>query len=110
LGTFWLLLFYPIYGFQHIPQEWGGPSPRAVQFDLATEHLSPASKKLLLPDGTPPEAAQVQRSRVLYLIFDGGEFVLVARQSAPVGGKDNPVLRIRKATIEGVFPAQEGGQ
>jgi hypothetical protein len=98
LGTVFLINIYLASWFPQLPHEWGGPSPRLVQFDLDTTQLSKTSRPVLLPDAAAAETAGIHRSRDLHLIFDGSDFVLV--KTAP----DSSAYKIQKRAIGGVFP------
>jgi hypothetical protein len=118
LGILWMFLFmggvyflgqYVVNWFPQVPQEFGGPSPRMVELDLKTEVLSRATADQLLPDGQPAELKGTRRSRPVYLLFDGGDLVLVKRDPGPVSA-DNPVHRLRKSAVLGVFPRDRASQ
>jgi hypothetical protein len=94
----YLILKYATEWFPNLPYEFGGPSARLVQFDLDTAQLSKPTQTLLLPDGQPVEAAGVQRSRDLFLIFDGGDFVFVTTSASM-----DRIVKIRKGAINAVF-------
>jgi hypothetical protein len=103
LGSLWLTLAYLVRWFPSLPQELGGPSPRCVQLDIAPTRLSGATRHLLLSDTQPVDVTEVQRSRNVYLIFDGREFVLLKRQAGALNS-ENPVYRVGKMAIEGIVP------
>ncbi len=114
LGALWFFLFigslllfaqYVVGWFPHVPQEFGGPSPRLVEFDLKTEELSRPTAEQLLPEGQPGEAKGTRRS----LLFDGGDLVLIKREPGPVSAS-NPAHRLRKSAVTGVFPRDQASQ
>ncbi len=97
-----LILKYATEWFPNLPHEFGGPSARLVQFDLDTAQLSKPTQTLLLPAGQPAEVSGVQRSRDLYLIFDGGDFVFVSTSASK-----ERIFKIRKSAIDAVFSGGE---
>ncbi|HEY3136139.1 MAG TPA: hypothetical protein VGL29_08930 [Blastocatellia bacterium] len=100
VATLAVLLLYFLEWFSKLPQELGGPSVKCVQLDLNSTKLSQETLRQFLPEGYSADGRETQRSRNLYLIFDGSGFVLLK----PDSGEASPVQKIEKSAIEGVFP------
>lgn len=103
IGGAWLLLGYFVAWFSKLPQELGGPSARCVELDLNTTKLSQETLRLVLPDGYTVESRETHRSRSMYLIFEGSDFILVKPESGDTGLL-NPARKIGKDAIQAVFP------
>ena len=103
IGTFWVMATYMVQWFPEMPQEFGGPSPRLVQLDLATEHLSKETMQALLPAGKLAAPKEVSRSRDVYLFFEGNDFILVKMTKEP-SSNSGPVFKIRKEAIKSISP------
>jgi hypothetical protein len=103
LGALWLVLGYNIELFPRLPAELGGPRPRCAHLDLDRSQLSVETLRQLAGNPAAPADQPVLRSVPLYLIFDGSDYVFLAARSDSLS-PTNPVYRIRKDAVKGVFP------
>jgi len=107
LGALWLILGYNLEVFPRLSSELGGPKPRCTQLDIDGSQISPDTRLEL--NGNPAAAADhpVFRSAPVYLIFDGGDFVLLAERPDILSPK-NRVYRLRKDAVKAEFPCKSG--
>ena len=92
-----LVVLYAFAVFPHIPVELGGPSPRCVEVDLATERVSEATLARL--SGVGPSSGsmpKVVRSRPLDPVFEGSTFSLVRVRETAVQGSS---FRLSSGTV-----------
>jgi hypothetical protein len=112
LGVLWLVvlavplvlvLFYVERLFPYVPASLGGPSPRCVYVDLATDSVSSDTVAALVSTEPPVSLpiAGVRRTRELDLLFSGPEFVMVRLEAHRPRG---PVYALAKDAIRALAP------
>jgi hypothetical protein len=100
-----LFLFYFERVFPIVPAALGGPAPRCVHMDLASEGVSLETLTALVPleGSTLSASASVRRTKDLDLLFAGPEFVMVRMsQQTPPG----PVHALAKDMIRAMAPCR----
>ena len=118
LGVLWivvlavplvLVLFYFERLFPYVPASLGGPSPRCVFVDLATDSVSSDTVAALVSTEPPVSLpnAGVRRTRELDLLFSGPEFVMVRLEAQRPRG---PVYALTKDAIRALAPCASDTQ
>ena len=118
LGVLWfivlavpvvLVLLYFERLFPYVPASLGGPAPRCVYVDLATDTVSSDTVAALISTKPPVSVptAGVRRTRELDLLFSGPEFVMVRLNAQHRVG---PVYALAKDAIRALVPCAETGR
>jgi hypothetical protein len=113
LGVLWivvlavplvLVLFYFERVFPVVPAALGGPAPRCVHVDLASEGVSLDTLTALVPLEGSTSSPSVRRTKDLDLLFAGPEFVMVRLSGQTPPG---PVHSLAKDTIRAMAPCTQ---
>jgi hypothetical protein len=109
LGIIWLVvIFIPLllfleYSdkvFPHLPASLGGPAPRCVSIDLATQEVSGATSAVLVAGGDST-GSPIRHTRPLMLVFDGPQFAMLrVKDDGPKG----PTYAIAKHAVMALTP------
>jgi hypothetical protein len=109
LGVVWLIVaFIPLIlflayterVFPYLPAALGGPAPRCVVVDLATQDLSAHTRSSLLARDSD-DAGNVRQTRAVNLVFDGPEFIMLRVKDH---GATGPVYAVAKRAVLALAP------
>jgi hypothetical protein len=87
-----------------VPTEWGGARARCILLDVDSAQISPDTRRRFFGEGEALSAQGVLRTAPLHLIYDGSEYFFLLEHAGRPSAKTNPVFRLRKDTVKGVFP------
>lgn len=96
-------LFYVEHWFPKQWQEFGGPRPERVQFDVDSGKLSSETIRILLPTATTNRG--IFRSRETYLILATAEYFLL-QTNADISPTSR-IFKIKTSAVESVFPIRD---
>jgi ABC-type multidrug transport system fused ATPase/permease subunit len=97
-----LVLSFKIYAvsiFPILPREFGGPEGTFVKLDLKREEISPQTLAFVSDSATRLDTSKVFRTNLVYLIFDGGDMVLLEHIDSPY-----IKFKLKRESIQAVFP------
>ena len=85
-----------------VPTEWGGAKSRCIMLDVDSGQLSPETRALILDGNVVNDKSGILRTRMLTLIFEGGEYLFLTKRDGRASAL-NPVYRLRKDAVRAVF-------
>jgi hypothetical protein len=109
LGVVWLIVaFIPLIlfvayterVFPYLPASLGGPAPRCVVIDVATQDLSVRTRASLLARDSD-DAGNVRQTRAVNVVFDGPEFIMLRVKD---DGATGPVYAVAKRAVLALTP------
>jgi hypothetical protein len=89
-----------------VPTEWGGARARCVQLDVDSAQISPETRRRFFGEIGALSGQGVLRSVSVNLIFDGNDYFFLLEHAGRPSAKSNPVFRLRKDAVKGVFPCK----